>query len=794
MTRVPWRTGVLLVLLPLVFTGKAFLRGDLYGPADLYYQHEPWKAVAAENGVDRIHNPILSDLAFANLPWRAAVREAFVNGRLPLWNRFVLGGNPLLGTAQAAVFHPSTWLGLYLPLALSWTYSCAFTIFLALLCGWLFFRELCRSDIPALVGAVGWGFSTFVLFWDGWAVGPSIAGFPLLLLGLRRIARGGENGFGITAAALLLSATGGHPETLFHCVAGAGVYFLFELFARDARPRAGRAIGGALGAGLLAAALAAPVLLPLLEALPHSAEYASRREALAEKGSRQSVPALEAARRLRPAVLPFAHGIYGKSPVQERRHDGSGMPLAYAGAVLFPLAIGGLRSSAQSRERWIFLAFVLLGFAYGASAPLLLDATSSLPGFALALNYRLVFLAPLGLAGLAALGADRIVGTEAARRLATAALLIAVALTVGYLSSWRVYESRELPDDFLRESIALEVVPVVGLAIAAAWLRKRPAGLGAVALTLLVGQRFLEMRETYPTLRAGSLAPPLPVLAALPPAAEPRRIVATGAVFRPNGAALYGLEDVRGYESLVLNRFAETYPMWCRPQHASHNRVDDLTRPFLAFVNARYAIAEPGASAPDGWSVVFRGRDGTLFENPSALPRAFVPARVRVETDARKRLREMSEATDFGETAWLSEAPLTLTPGRSLRENATFGRGRELFEARETPRAPPPRAGRGYTQVTVREIGTDLVVEADVAGRALVVTSVPDWPGWRGSDESGKVALTTVNHAFVGFWLEPGKHAVRLHYLPGSFLLGSALAGAALLAVSLLLVIRRNRR
>jgi len=205
------------------------------------------------------------------------------------------------------------------------------------------------------------------------------------------------------------------------------------------------------------------------------------------------------------------------------------MPLAYAGAVLFPLAIGGLRSSAQSRERWIFLAFVLLGFAYGASAPLLLDATSSLPGFALALNYRLVFLAPLGLAGLAALGADRIVGTEAARRLATAALLIAVALTVGYLSSWRVYESRELPDDFLRESIALEVVPVVGLAIAAAWLRKRPAGLGAVALTLLVGQRFLEMRETYPTLRAGSLAPPLPVLAALPPAAEPRRIVATGA-------------------------------------------------------------------------------------------------------------------------------------------------------------------------------------------------------------------------------------------------------------------------
>ncbi|HEY3124559.1 MAG TPA: hypothetical protein VGK70_10930, partial [Thermoanaerobaculia bacterium] len=209
MASVPWRVGALLILLPLVFTGKAFLRGELYGPADLYYQQDPWKAVAAENGVRRIENPILSDLAFANLPWRAAVREAFINGRLPLWNRYLLGGNPLLGTGQAGVLHPSTWLGVFLPLALSWTFSCAFTIFLALLCAHLFFRDFRRSDLAALVGAVGWGFSTYLLFWDGWALGPSIAAFPLLLLGLRRLARGGDRGIAITTAALVLSVFGG---------------------------------------------------------------------------------------------------------------------------------------------------------------------------------------------------------------------------------------------------------------------------------------------------------------------------------------------------------------------------------------------------------------------------------------------------------------------------------------------------------------------------------------------------------------------------------------------------------
>jgi hypothetical protein len=559
-TRVPLRVGLLLALLPLLFTGRAFLRGEIYGPADLYSGHDPWRRVAAENGVTRIENPILSDLAFANLPWRAAVREALVNGRLPLWNRFVLAGNPLLPAAQAGIFHPATWLGIFLPLPLSWTFSCAFTIFLALLSAHLFFREFCRSDLAALVGAVGWGFSTFVLFWDGWAVGPSIAAFPLLLLGLRRLARvGGGRAIGITTVALLLSFHGGHPETFFHCLAAGGVYFLWELFARDVRPRSRRALVGALGAGLLALCLAAPVLFPLLEALPHSAEYAARRAALARGRAGQSVPAVEAMRRLRPAVLPFAHGIYGKSPVQERRQDGSGVPLGYAGAVLFPLAAVGLfgRTAARPRGRGLFLAFFLAGLAYGASAPILLDVTSRLPGFALALNYRLVFLAPLGLAGLAALGADRIGARDSpARDLAIASAAVVALLAVVFALSTGVFRERLLPSSFVAISFADEIAPLAFLAFAALFRGTRHRELAAAALALLVAQRWLEMRGTYPTLPARSLAPELPTLGALPRTGDPYRVVAAGEIFRPNGAALYGLEDVRGYESIVLRRFA----------------------------------------------------------------------------------------------------------------------------------------------------------------------------------------------------------------------------------------------
>jgi membrane protein YfhO len=763
-TLVPWRVGVLLALLPLAFTGKAFLRGDLYGPSDLYYSHDPWHGVAAENGVTGVANPILSDLAFANIPWRAAVREALVNGRLPLWNRFVLAGNPLLATAQASVFHPATWLAIFLPLAQSWTFSCAFTIFLALLAGYLFFREICSSDVAALVGAVGWGFSTYVLFWDGWAVGPSVSTFPLLILGLRRLARGPASGRGvlITTAALALSFHGGHPETFFHGLAAGGVYFLWEIFPRDRRQRARRAVTGLLGSGLLAFGLAAPVLLPLLEALPHSAEYAARIAALEAGRPRQSVPAAEAARRLRPAFLPFAHGIYGRSPVQDRRQDGSGMPLGYAGAVLFPLAAVGAFGR-RPRERTVFAGFFLVGLAYGASTPILLDATSRLPGFSLALNYRLVFLASLGIAGLAALGADRLVERRSASRdLAIASGAVLAILALFFVVSRGVFRDRGLPPEFVNRSFAAEALPVFLLGIAAAAGGKRERAVIAAAAILLVAQRSVEMSGVYPTLPARSLSPALPALASLPQASHPYRVVAVGDDFRPNGAALSGREDVRGYESLVLRRFEETYPLWCRRQFASHNRVDDLARPFLAFLNARYAVGGPVRAAPTGWKVLARDRAASTFENPRALPRAFVPRTIRVEADARRRLAEMSVAGDFSQTSWVDGAP---------------SRG----------------MANGAGTLQVREVGSDLVIDADLRERALVATSVPDWPGWTARSGGRAVALATVNHAFVGFWLPPGRHQVRLHYLPESFRFGVALAAIAVLAGVLLGLARRRR-
>ena len=66
-----------------------------------------------------------------------------------------------------------------------------------------------------MLGGLSWAFSDWMVFHLGTPQNPAAAPFPLLLLGLRRLARAPDRAsVGITVAALVLSAIGGHPETL----------------------------------------------------------------------------------------------------------------------------------------------------------------------------------------------------------------------------------------------------------------------------------------------------------------------------------------------------------------------------------------------------------------------------------------------------------------------------------------------------------------------------------------------------------------------------------------------------
>lgn len=761
-TPVRLRAAFLLASAPLLFTGKAILSGGVLAPLDIAYQAEPLRALKPEFAIHRTVNPLLVDVVSQMLPWRKAVREAIEAGRFPLWNRYILAGEPLLAVQQPAVFHPATWVGMLLPLPQAWTLEVTLRLFLALLCAYLFFRGTGAGETAAMLGACAWGFSDFLLFFVGYPVTSSVAPFPLLLLGLVRLVEDADRrAAGLTVTALVLTVVAGHPETLLFSVTGGGIFFLLEL-ARAGRGRRLRPILLSLAAGALAMGLTAVVLAPFLEILPQTWQHTLR--VLTYAKGRRSEPLLESLRRLVPTLVPYAYGALGRSQVVGRL----AVPAGYAGLLLLPFASAGL--SARSSRRWTFLALGLLGIVVHIRLVGVADFVFRLPLFDIAVNDYFIFFAVFALAALAVEGAGRLGRGEGVPQFVAGG--VAGVLAVVLVLAVRSGKLRDLGMDagYLQARQLMQILPVLfALVLVVVLARGRRLSTRAVALlaVLFVAQRGLEEAEVYPTYPARAFYPPLSLLDPIP-RGEPVRMAALGYTFAPNIGVMYGLEDVRGYEAMVFQPLAETFGLWCVQQASYYNRVDDPTSPFLAFLNVRYVIAPPGFPPPADWNVLAEEGGSRLLENPQALPRAFAPHYLVWTDDPAIQMQALGQIYDFardGVAGAARSGPL------GWREN-----------------------GEAEVKIVSYAAGR-MALSVGARSPALVGTSVPAWKGWKLTLDGKRAPLLNFNHAFLGFEVPAGRHEAVLGYLPDGFVYGSAISLATLLVcVALLLRPPRSAR
>ncbi len=754
------RIALCLALAPFVLTGKAMLTGAVYAPIDISYGGYPLESKRAEMGIFDTRTPLLSDVVHSYIPARKALRDAVKNGRLPLWNRFSAAGEPLLAFQYPGALHPFAWIAFALPLAQGWTFEMSMRLFLALWSGYLFFRELDCGEPESLLGAVGWAFSDHLIFFLGYSVTAALVPFPLLLLGLRRLARSpGRRAVAITAVALILIILAGHPEVLLHCVVAGGVFFLLELKVAP-RDRVVRALGLSLVAGILALGLTAALLLPFAEIVRHTETHVVRATIMA--ASRRSVDVVESLRRSARNVWPYVYGVSGRS---ETAH-GYGLPAGYAGSVFFPIALLGF--SSRRREKWYFLGCILLGGGLWARLVGLSDVVGKLPLLRISVNEYFVFLAAFGVVGLGVLGTESL--REGSRRRAGVwlALICAAVLAVGFLRFRPRLIGLGMSSQYANHRLLLQLLPLAAVAVWLFLAHRRVAAsavLGGV-LVIALAQRGFEAGEVYPTIPSRAFYPPLDLLRVIP-RDVPDRMVAIGFELIPNSSALYELEDVRGYEAMVLLRFAETFPLWCVEQPAWFNRVDDPTRPFLSFLNVRYVITGSAYPVPPGWKVLARDGSGKVLENPNVVPRVFVPGYVGYIRDPARQIELLQQITDF----------------------RTYG----LVERGAQPEVDSAgwiANGRATVRI-VKYTAQEIQVEVEAQDPAVVATSIPAWPGWRVFVDRRETAATPYNRAFVSFVAPPGKHTARLRYLPRGFTDGLAVTGLTVLACFVWMAARR---
>ena len=599
------------------------------------------------------------------------------------------------------------------------------------------------------LAAVGCGRGARVLGALAWALGGFVAAHaphppivrgaiavPFLLAAVealdgRRLAAG-------VAAATALLAISGHPQTMLYAALLVGAYVL--VCGRPSPPRLAAIAAG----GLLGVALAAPAWLPAAQLVP------------------RSVRALvDATQHADPRLAPVE--LLGLAAPLVPMRCAATECATYPGMAPLLLVLAALPLARHERRLAFWIALAALGVLLATGA-----LPSALPG--VRAPTRFLLWTSLGLAAAAGIACERL-RTRRVRAWWTlaAGALVAAGLVLGTSAA---------PGATLSAAAAL-VASCAALALCAS---RGMAGAASLALLVVTAADLVVFAGTVlpavsPATYAALRARPEVVVRALAPVAgaAPQRALVVPLLPGVNWASLTDAHLVQGYNALApadLYRLLSSRPP---TPLAEIGYVDDpsLASPgshVLDLLRCALVVAPDPPLPGLGAAIAADARWRRLADAPGPGLAAYANGRVRP-------------------LAWLVTRTRVVDPARAFDIVRGAVPGEDLDPAREALVAAAPP---GVTDVPLADAAVELAAWADdeivlrvrADRTALLVTSEPDFPGWRADVDGAAAPVLRVNAAFRGVVVPAGAHTVRLAYRPVSTRLGLLVAAAALLALA----------
>ncbi|MBI3854222.1 MAG: YfhO family protein [Planctomycetes bacterium] len=395
--------------------------------------------------------------------------------------------------------------------------------------------------------------------------------------------------------------------------------------------------------------------------------------------------------------------------------DNREIPVDSAGFVgIAGLVLAALGAMGRSRQRRLWAGLGLLGLllALGHHTPLFRGFFHLVPGVRLfRVPARYLMLFTLAAAPLAAIGFERLWNGDR-RKIAAALGVFLVAELAGYHS--RYFVARPLED------------------------MEWPA-------------EFVENVRNHPR--------------------APFRIATVTAAQTPaiGKCQLAGLDHVGGYDPMMLRRYTEL----CNVARGKPSTdpivamVLAVPTPLFELLGARYWIVPGPKQEPPGWRAVGELPSGIVYENPRALPRAFLVGRSVNTSSDEERLRFMV-SPEFD-------------PRRVVVTERESG---GLQDGGETEKSVVRLASRepgGYALVT------------ESPADAFLVLAEAYYPGWMVEVDGAPAELLRANHLMQAVRLTAGRHDVRFSYHPRFLMPGFALAALGLFVPLGVMALRKKK-
>jgi hypothetical protein len=713
------------------------------------------------------------DSAALHRPVRTLVVEALREGRLPLWNPWEGGGQPLLAQALHAAVHPvsiaaaavSDSIDLFL----------ASLVVVAALGAWVAARLLGSASATAAVAAFGYGLSGYVLGMTSNALYlAGAATLPWAIAGMQHAARSPTGWFAACAGVAALGLAGDPGALVAGLVIGLAM----------AAERGGAKGLAAAGSGaMLGVAGAAIQLVPTWIYLDSTLRGTGLGPAVANQWS------LDLARL--PEI--FSPGLFVglprsfRAPVFEAFGSPADVPFPWSpsvflGAPVLILAVAGTGSSRSSRLL-VLLALAFLWVAMGEHA----GAAQLLGGLPVwgALRFWEKMMAPLSLclALAAAAGTEALVegrGPLVGRWASMVAAAVGAASVVTWLLPHDPDTAAGLFRVRLAGGLAFSAISLLFLAAAARAARRRPARGGAAVAAVVLLQSLAAspfalhygsmdaLRQRPPLLQAGAPGPRL-----LNPLQR-------------------NVEIGNGEQDAIDVTHAFQYRTG-RPATNVASRVETVEA-YTGFGTVRSAVV--AGAGPLRWPLLRRlGATHLVSQEPQDEgDRVLLGAAAGPGPTGPARTSDGIFTWELVHRPWASFASSVRAAG-GVRA-AALALGEEIAAGRDTVvvEAPSEPATAPGVVVSVERRAERIAVEAESADPALLVVNDAFAPGWTASIDGSPTEILAADVLVRAVQWPPGRHLLVMRYEPPEVAMGAALSGGAgAIALAILLLQRRRR-
>lgn len=757
---------------PVVFCGKSFVSPD--NATFLLYGRFPTLPAYQSADLEDSKRSDIGAFMYAHIHTASLQRRALQDAELPLWNRYVLCGAPLLGQGQTMFGEILQWIPIAADGA-AWAWDTKFVLarwlyaFGAGMAVWLITRSMGGSLVIA--GTAAWiGYFFFRLNHPAQF---AVCFAPWIIVGWLFLTRALSHRQ-LSLACLLLfianwevftSGTVKEAYMMLPCVNLGGLLVL--LSTKNDRRLAWRAIVAALCTGVVFALVTSPLWKTFLDTLAMS-KTSYDTPVVNQIPLWQLVGIFDdmAFRHLTPgeshanpsANLVVLAGLTWLIATLAFRRNRAGFALVIA--ALFPLSMAfGL----VPRE-WIlhtpFLANIYhVGNTFSCPALVLLTIASG-----------------VGLADL-----FREIRSQISRRTTFIAAFLALTLFATYLPHWAA-----APASGFFIGYVVSIFGALLSLVTAVFVRRRIgfpmlAGLGCVTLGILLwrhGQYLRTAVDPYvfnPQIRADLHAPSPAMSKVQQLTLEPTRVTGLGMNLYTGSNQLYFQEGIYGIEA-VRNRTLDEFAMAAGVHKILFWGGDDFgternqSRAAMDMLNVRFYLDRPGFNDPATTGLSQIGtEDLQILESPTAWPRAFFTNRIEAFNDLEEFVHRLRIA-DGQPFAAIQTHDLSLPKMLSA------------FVSRNTPTLTT-----AATNYRLTSNSTMFTVDAKAPG--VIVLAETYYPkDFRVFLNDVPASYFPINFLFKGVIVsQPGRYLVRFEYWPHNLTAALIASAIGILLGSLLL-------